>query len=206
MSQKVLVTALLLAATWTAVYAAGEREPESLRRPLATIPEQIGEWSAVQDTRLDEETEAVLKASDYIYRSYINAGSRADLFVAFYAMQKAGEAMHSPKNCLPGSGWEIWDYATTDLETANGPVEINKYWIQKGRQRMLVLYWYQHGDRIVASEYAAKAYLIWDAVASGRTAGSIVRVTVPDQPDAEEAGRQLAAKIIPLVREVLPQG
>ncbi len=200
------VTAALLSLTWLAVYSAGEREPEELRQPLSSIPRSVDGWETIEDTRLDEETETVLSASDYLYRAYSKEDKRADLFVAFYAMQRAGEAMHSPKNCLPGSGWEIWDYDTVELPSAAGPVEVNKYWIQKGRQRMLVLYWYQHAGRIVASEYAAKAYLVWDGIATGRTSGAIVRVTVPDSPDAEEAGRGLAAELIPLVHGVLPAG
>ena len=200
------VTAALLASTWVAVYSAGEREPEELRQPLSTIPEEIDGWIATEDAKLDEETEAVLKATDYVYRSYEKEGRRADMFMAFYAMQRAGEAMHSPKNCLPGGGWEIWNYDTVALPVEGEPVKVNKYWIQKGRQRMLVLYWYQHAQRVVASEYSAKAYLVWDAVTTGRTSGAIVRVTVPDQPDAEEAARKLAAELIPLAREVLPAG
>lgn len=198
------VTVSLLALTWVAVFCAGEREPEELQRPLSSLPEEIDGWTAIQDAKLDQQTESVLKASDYVYRSYQKDGRRADMFVAFYAMQRAGETMHSPKNCLPGGGWEIWNYDTVEIPVENESVEVNKYWIQKGRQRLLVLYWYQHADRIVANEYSAKAYLVWDAVTTGRTSGSIVRVTVPDQPDAEEAGREFASELIPMVRELLP--
>jgi EpsI family protein len=194
----------LLALTLFAVYSAGKREPQELTRPLSTLPETIDGWVSIQEGKLDEQTEAVLSASDYIYRAYQKDDRRVDMFVAFYAMQRAGEAMHSPKNCLPGSGWEIWNYDTVNLPVEGPPVEVNKYWIQRGRERLLVLYWYQNAERVIASEYAAKAYLVWDALRVGRTSGSIVRVTVPDQPDAEEAGRQFAAKLIPLVQRVLP--
>ena len=199
-------TATLLALTLFAVYSAGKREPEELAQPLSSIPEEIDGWKGVQDSKLDQETESVLSASDYVYRTYEKDGSKVDMFMAFYAMQRAGEAMHSPKNCLPGAGWEIWNYDTIEIPVQGEPVEINKYWIQRGRDRMLVLYWYQNADRIIASEYSAKAYLVWDAVRTGRTSGSIVRVTVADRPDAEEAGRRFAAELIPLVRGVLPKG
>jgi EpsI family protein len=199
-------TATLLALTFLAVYSAGKREPEQLKQPLSSIPEEIDGWTSVQEAKLDEQTEAVLSATDYVYRAYQKEGRRVDMFLAFYAMQRAGEAMHSPKNCLPGSGWEIWNYDTVMLPVEGQQVEVNKYWIQRGRERMLVLYWYQNADRVIASEYSAKAYLVWDALRTGRTSGSIVRITVPDQPDAEEAGRRFASDLIPLVRQVLPQG
>jgi EpsI family protein len=198
-------TASLLALTLFAVYVSGKREPEELSQPLSTLPEEIGGWASVKDGKLDEQTEAVLSASDYLYRVYRKDGKQVDMFMAFYAMQRAGEAMHSPKNCLPGSGWEIWNYDTVELPVEGETVEVNKYWIQRGRDRMLVLYWYQNGERVIASEYSAKAYLVWDALRTGRTSGSIVRVTVADSPDAEEAGRKFAADLIPLVRNVLPR-
>lgn len=206
LSWRTAVTATLLALTLFAVYSAGKREPELLAQPLSTIPEEIDGWRGVNDAKLDEQTESVLSASDYVYRTYQKDGRQVDMFMAFYAMQRAGEAMHSPKNCLPGAGWEIWNYDTVEIPVEGERVAINKYWIQRGRERMLVLYWYQNADRVIASEYSAKAFLVWDAVRTGRTSGSIVRVTMPDQPDAEEAGRKFAAELIPLVREVLPKG
>ena len=36
---------------------------------------------------------------------------------------------------------------------------INRYVIQKGLDRLLVLYWYQSHGRVVASEYSGKFYL-----------------------------------------------
>ncbi|MEZ5363176.1 MAG: EpsI family protein [Bryobacterales bacterium] len=198
-------TAALLALTLFAVYSAGEREPQNLVEPLATIPEDIDGWKTIASSRLDAETENVLSASDYLYRTYEKDGQQADFFVAYYAMQRAGEAMHSPRNCLPGGGWEIWKYDTIGIPVEGREVQINRYWIQKGQSRLLVLYWYQNPDRIIANEYSAKAFLVWDAVRTGNTSGAIVRVSVPDFPEAEKAGRELAAEMIPLVDKVLPR-
>jgi len=53
---------------------------------------------------------------------------------------------------------------------------------QYPHQRALVLYWYQSRDRVIASEYIGKVLLVRDALFSGRTSGSIVRIVVPDRP------------------------
>ena len=203
-SWRVAASAALLALTLFAVFLAGKRSPQELARPLESIAETVGEWRAEGQSKLDEETETVLKASDYDYRVYGRGNERLDVFVAFYAMQQSGEAMHSPKNCLPGSGWEIWNYDTVPVAAANGSETVNKYWIQRGRDRMLVLYWYQSRRRVIASEYAAKVYLVWDALTTGDTSGSIVRITLPDHPEAEKAALEFASKLIPLVHDVLP--
>lgn len=195
----------LLAGTLAVGYAASEREPEQLSAPLETIPRQVGAWESTDLGKLDEAIENVLLADDYLNREYRKGRDWARVFMAFYGMQKSGEAMHSPKNCLPGAGWEIWKYGTVDVPVDGENVAINKYYVQKGQSRMLVYYWYQNADRVVASEYYAKICLVWDAVMKGRTSGSIVRITLPDDKGSELAGEELAARLIPLVRDVLPK-
>jgi EpsI family protein len=198
--------AAILALTYVTVVWSGQRSPEQLFQPLESIPLQIGDWTGGDTGRLSKEEEDVLLATSYIQRSYRRTdGAEANLFMAFYSMQQAGEAMHSPKHCLPGSGWEIWKYTEATVPFEDQPAVINRYYIQKGSSRLLVLYWYQSYDRVVASEYYAKICLIWDSVMKQRTSGSIVRVTVPDTPEGEQEGLELATKLLPLVKNVLPR-
>jgi EpsI family protein len=140
----------------------------------------------ISSQTIDQDVQAVLKADDYIVRSYATTdGKRADVFVAYYASQKAGESMHSPKNCLPGSGWEPVLNDRVQIDGPNGPVEVNRYVVEKGRYRSLILYWYHSGKRIYASEYLGKGYLIADSALSGHRDGAIARIVVPLGPGAE---------------------
>ncbi|MDA0206414.1 MAG: EpsI family protein [Acidobacteria bacterium] len=198
--------AALLALTYATVMWSGQRSPEELYQPLETIPIEVGDWVGREANRLSQEEEEVLRATSYLKRDYYREdGASADLFIAFYSMQQAGEAMHSPKNCLPGTGWEIWKYDEATIPFAGEPVEINRYYIQRGQSRLLVLYWYQSYERVVASEYYAKICLVWDSVMKHRTSGAIVRVTVEDSPNGEKEALDLAAKLLPLVKNVLPR-
>jgi len=64
--------------------------------------------------------------------------------------------MHSPKHCLPGSGWEI-SGDPHDVNSCSGyDATINRNVIQRDTDRMLVFYWYQSPDRVFASEYKGK--------------------------------------------------
>ena len=200
-----LAIVALMAGTLAASYSASERKPETLAAPLETIPTSLGPWESQDMGRLEAEIENVLLADDYLNREYRNGPDWARVFMAFYGMQKGGEAMHSPRNCLPGAGWEIWNYGVVQVPVDGKNVAINQYYVQKGSARMLVYYWYQSKDRVVASEYFAKVCLVWDAVMKGRTSGSIVRITLPDKPGADKTGEDLAARLIPLVSKVLPQ-
>lgn len=197
--------AALLALTYVTAMWSGQRSPEELRQPLETIPLEIADWTGREGNRLSQAEEDVLRATSYIKRDYYREnGASAELFIAFYSMQQAGEAMHSPKNCLPGTGWEIWQYSQATVPFEGKPAEINRYYIQRGQSKLLVLYWYQSHERVVASEYYAKICLVWDSVMKQRTSGSIVRITVQDTPEGEQEGLDLATKLLPLIKNVLP--
>ena len=207
-SKPLFLTLLVLGCTLLAAKMSDKRLPEELAAPLESVPMEIAGWQSEPDLKLDEDTENVLLASSYLKRRYFREPSDwMDVFVAYYAMQKAGETMHSPKNCLPGGGWEIWNYEDATFNTSDGrEVTINKYYIQKGKSRLVVLYWYQNRERVVASEYYAKICLIWDALVKRRTSGSIVRLMVPDDPESAEEGIEFAAELIPLLDKAMPEG
>ena len=79
------------------------------------------------------------------------------------------------------------------------PVEVNSYSIQNSGNRMVMLYWYQSKTRVVASEYLGKILLARDTILTRHTAGSIVRIMLPDTPAARPEGVNFAARLIPEV-------
>jgi EpsI family protein len=197
-------TALMLCATITASRLSEDRKPDYLRRPLTTIERRIEGWTAADpDQSLDQHVLTVLKPTSYLARNYTRAGRQIALFVAFYAEQRAGESMHSPKACLPAAGWEMADSDIALVPIGNRLVTVNKYLVQKGADRLIVLYWYQSKNRILASEYLGKALLVRDALLEGYTAGSIVRITLPDVVGALEDGLNFASRIIPEMQRCL---
>jgi EpsI family protein len=191
---------LLLSATLVASKVSEPRVPEALARPLDTIPSSIAGFTGTAQPPLSDNVLGKLLADSYLARTYRTDSMQADLFIAFYARQRSGESMHSPKHCLPGNGWEIWDYDTTNIPVDGTDIKVNKYSIQRSGDRRLVLYWYQSRTRIVASEYMGKLLLARDALLQNSTAGSIVRIIVPDRPGALEQARKFAAELIPAVR------
>ena len=125
-------------------------------RPLDGFPKQLGEWRMIEQGVMEQDVKDVLRADDYVTREYaVSPEKVANLFVAFFKSQRAGQTPHSPKNCLPGSGW-VWTIADTIPVTVPGraaPMEINRYLVSKGESRSMVLYWYQSRDRVVARQF-----------------------------------------------------
>jgi EpsI family protein len=135
--------------------------------------------------------------------------SGANLFVAAFRSQRNGKAPHSPKNCLPGSGWTPLVSDEYSLEVgAAAPITVNRYVIAHGDSRSLVLYWYQSRDRVVASEYKAKFWVIVDALRLNRTDTALVRVVVPiaggDQDQATQVAADFVKSFYGTLRQYLP--
>lgn len=191
---------LMLSATLVASKVSEPRTPEFLAQSLDAIPRHIADFTGSSNPPLDQQILDKLLADSYLSRTYSKPGIAADLFIAFYARQRAGESMHSPKHCLPGSGWEIWNYGSTEVPVNGRPVKVNNYSISHEGDRRIVLYWYQSKGRIVASEYLGKLLLARDALLQNSTAGSIVRIIVPDQPAALGEARKFATELIPYVQ------
>jgi EpsI family protein len=136
-------------------------------------------WANVQDQQLDQETLDVLKADDILARVYrnVDTGSVATMFVAFFQTQRTGKTPHSPKNCLPGSGWVSLEsgYLTIPISGA-APIQVNRYVVAHGENQSVVLYWYQSHNRVVASEYTAKVFTVADSIRYNRSDTALVRV------------------------------
>jgi EpsI family protein len=193
---QVIGTLLLLTLTLAASKVTSERQPRALSQPLDTVELRLGDFTGTDNPPLAENVLKELKPTSYLERTYRKGDLAADLFIAFYAQQRAGESMHSPKHCLPGSGWEIWDYSTIDIPAGGRNFKVNKYSISRENERRIVLYWYQSQGRIFASEYMGKFLLARDALVRNSTAGSIVRIVVPDQPGALREATGLASNVI----------
>lgn len=150
---------------------------------LATLPLQIGEWRGRDEGRLDRQTEAILQADAYTLRTYGRGGPSLSLFVAYYGTQRAGHTMHSPLNCLPGTGWNWVDRGRVQVATEAGrSVEVNRNVASKDGVSALVYYWYQSRGRTIASDYTNKLMLMYDALALHRSDGAIVRIVLPAAP------------------------
>ena len=194
-----LLTVLLLTVTLVASSLSERRRSDYLAQSLENINTQLGGWRTVSEEALGARVLQALLPTSYLARTYQKGDQRLGLFVAFYAQQRAGESMHSPKACLPGSGWEIWNYDSALIPVAGRQVRVNKYSIHHEGQRLLMYYWYQSKKRIIASEYLGKLLLVQDALLDGRTAGSLVRITVPDVDGASDEATTFASRLIPEV-------
>jgi EpsI family protein len=174
--------------------------------PLERLPLTLADWSGHGLPDVDEASRRVLGADDYLNRRYARGDeATVDLFVAFYASQRQGDAIHSPRNCLPGAGWRPVAQSTVPFDVSEGrTVTVNRYVIEKGRDRRVVYYWYQGRGRVVANEYANKAWLVIDAIRTGRSDGALVRAIAPATLEGERDAKSFVQALFAPLSQALP--
>ncbi len=201
----VLIAGGILVNTWAYL---GEAHVE--RHELRNFPIQVGAWKQQGvDRRFDAQTMSILRATDYLLRDYrLGKGQTANLYIGYYATQRDGASYHSPLNCLPGAGWSMVDPERIAISLPNGKSFLaNKYVIENGGHRELMIYWYQGRGRMIASEYWGKIYTVVDSVRLRRSDAAMVRVTVPitaSDDDALESAREFAAVTSGVLPEFVP--
>ena len=198
----------------TAVYTTFAMRPEivPLRRPLTELGRQVGPWSGRVDSPISSEILSVLGVDEYVNRTYFAPGEvPLGLYVGYYQSQREGDTIHSPMNCLPGAGWQPTRIgrATLTVPTRDRPLEVNRVLIQKGLDKQVVLYWYQSHGRVIASEYASKVYMVYDALRTNRSDAALVRIVSPvlsseDESAAERRAIRFAETLFSQLDQYLP--
>lgn len=209
-STRLFIVFLTLAAAAAGLSAVERPDATAPRDVLAGFPMALGNWSGTDAAPLDANTMRVLGVDDYVLRGYATPAAQVGLYIGYYRSQRQGDTIHSPMNCLPGAGWVPVEGGRTTIAGASGPVEVNRYLIQKGEDRQVALYWYQGRGRTVASEYWSKIFLVWDAARRNRTDGALVRVLSPvaygeDPTEADRRAAGFAADIFPLLARFVPE-
>jgi EpsI family protein len=206
--QRAIALCVVLGAT--TIYIANNQRVEAAvtREAFASFPMEIGNWKGVVDPPLEKSVLDILGADDYLSRVYYRTdGHPVGLYMGFYASQRQGDTIHSPLNCLPGAGWEAVSEGRLTIPNVDGngrDITVNRYVVQKGLDRQMVLYWYQSHGRVIASEYTSKIYLIHDAVRMNRSDGSMVRVISPIDSRLEDDGAAAQDFAQQFVRAVFP--
>ncbi|MBI3209654.1 MAG: EpsI family protein [Candidatus Solibacter usitatus] len=193
---RLLTVVLLLHAA--AFYGLGRTEPVFAPKSLKDFPTAFGGWKLLQEGVIEKEILDVLKADDVITRTYTDGNKHwAGLFIAYFATQRTGKAPHSPKNCLPGSGWVPITAERVSIPIDGRPnIDANRYVVAHGEERSLVIYWYHTRYRTVASEYTAKVYTVADAIRYNRSDVAIVKATLNFVSGNEEEATRLTVQFV----------
>jgi EpsI family protein len=153
-------------------------------------PDRQAEFSAVpyslagytgEERRFEDYSYQILKADTTTLRFYEGSdGQPFWLFVAYFASQRYGSQIHSPKHCLPGGGWRIDRLEPFELTLADGATKnINRLIIADRDQRELMFYWFETRSGAIRNEFALKWDLMKNSLLFRPTDAAIIRLTTP---------------------------
>jgi len=202
---------LLLAGTAILLHTRPNADRNPPSEPLSVFPNSIEGWTG-RDQVIDQETRDVLGAGDFLSRIYTQDQQSLpiSLFIGYFPTQRTGQTIHSPKHCLPGSGWIFESSNYVDLVDVNGNRHrVGEYIIADGDAKQFVIYWYQAHGRSIANEYMAKIQMVTDAIRMNRTDGALIRVITPIAPGegvsaAKKRAEEFTMQIAPMLPRFVP--
>ncbi|HZF66960.1 MAG TPA: EpsI family protein [Gemmatirosa sp.] len=190
------------------------------RAPMRNIQISAPGYTKVQDVVVKAEEQRIAGMDDYVMRAFEKDSlDQFSVYVGYYTYQVQGKTIHSPKNCLPGAGWEQISWTLLPVTVAGKTYPVNRYLLGNEGRQALVYYWYQGRGRAEASEYVVKWNLLVDAAVHRRTEEALVRIVVPvnlfgvrpDSPElraryarADSLAADVARQLGPQVDRVLP--
>ncbi|MBX3329763.1 MAG: VPLPA-CTERM-specific exosortase XrtD [Nitrospira sp.] len=204
--------ALLALSVPVATLLVPQEFPPPERQSFADFPLQLDVWQGVSSP-LERQYLDALQLDDYVLADYTAIDQPpVNVYVAYYQSPKKGRSSHSPRQCIPGGGWEITSFEPLRMERVSGPAsgqEINRVVIQKGGQKQIVYYWFKQRDRWITSEYLVKFFLFWDSLTRGRADGALVRLTSIVRAGESEAAvdkrlQDLSGLVTPLLSRYVP--
>lgn len=180
-----------------------------LRGSLESLPRQLGIYTGY-DQKIAADEQAVAGMSDYVLRIFTTPDtvSAFSVYVGYYEQQTQGRTIHSPRNCLPGAGWEALSSRRQPLVIGGDTVMVNRYELANKTARALVYYWYEGRGRVEASEYKVKWELLRDAALTGRSEEALVRIVVPlteRMTNPDSIAVSVGQMLVPTVRKLLPE-
>ncbi len=202
------IVVVLLSGTLLYSQLRSDGKPVPIVKTLENFPKQIDGWSG-KSHKFSQKVYDLLGVDDSVLMNYKNDNEDViSMYIGYYESQKQGEIIHSPKNCMLGSGWQPIDISEIDISLDSREIPVMKMIVERRSQKQVVIYWYQSGNRAVANEYFQRLYFIHDSIRYNRTNAAFIRFISPVSGDVYEGSLQLLTnfikEIMPLLNEYLP--
>ena len=154
---------------------------------LTLIPSSSAGYEGL-DGRLETESLLLLGADTTLFRTYRREGSPPVwLFLGYFGSQQEHSQIHSPKNCYPGSGWNILSEGSVKIHTAEGAALARKLVISDGIGKRIVIYWFSTPTGVLTDEFALKWYQTKQSLFGKPQVSTFVRFSTPVPEGIDES-------------------
>jgi len=200
---------LILILITTALYVTTRREAAiPAARSFQYFPQVVNDWQMVKETYFDSRVLKVLKPTDYLSRLYRHSsGATVDLYIGFHNGGPDSGPIHSPRQCLPGSGWNRLSDKVRSIQSNGIEISYVSSLYQKDIEKQLFLYWFQVGGDSVTNEYALKLAMVKNSLLQNRRDSAFIRISVmanDGQDKAIATGEKFLVDFRETILEMLP--
>lgn len=175
------------------------RPEVSTKVNIAEFPRSIEGWAA-RELPLSQNILDLLDPDAILLADYTNAERLSvELFFSYFASENTSGGLHSPRNCLPGSGWVIISSEPRELQIEGRVIPATRMHIRFGNEIRIVDFWYitRHGE--TSNDYALKFYQMLSALTLRPTDVAFVRLISRDHPEAIAALERFEQIITPKI-------
>jgi EpsI family protein len=174
---------VILAATFFITAALRFYRPEVQKSAnLKAIPLEKSEWVGTEYD-INESAIALLNPDQLFSAIYTNSlGKSVHLFVDYYSPSNKSGVIHSPRNCMPGSGWAIIKTENRKFGFNGKEFSGHRIHLQRAGQEQVMDFWYVTRYGETANDYVFKLYSMLSSLTFRPTDRAFVRfVTFSDE-------------------------
>lgn len=171
---------------------------------FSTFPMQLDDWIGRRDEVPDYVID-LLQPEQIFSATYTNSdGIRVQLFFDYFTSEGSSAGPHSPRNCLPGAGWQITSVEDNEIILSDRIVPAGRFELRMEKTGKVMDFWYitQHGE--TANDYVFKFYSMLSSLTFRSGDVGFVRLLADRTPEGLAALEEFEQLFVSHVYRHLP--
>ena len=180
---RIFIVYALLIAVWFFVHF-HQNVAVPVAKPFAEVPINISSWHMVSEEFFDDRILSVLQPTEYLSRVYVDKnGHKISFYLGYHAGGPGSGPIHSPKHCLPGSGWHEVSSTQMFINVKETKIPVVAAIYQMGESRELFLYFYKVRGAVLTNEYKLKLFEVINSILYNRRDSAFIRISTKIEED-----------------------
>ncbi|HKK21612.1 MAG TPA: EpsI family protein [candidate division Zixibacteria bacterium] len=168
------------------------------------FPLKIGDWTG-QKQMIDQQTMEILNPKEIFAASYTNPqGLKIQVLFDFFSAEAAFGGPHSPRNCLPGSGWVISGSSENKINLNGRAIPAGRFDLRLNKSRQVMDFWYVTYYGETSNDYVFKLYQMLSSLTFRPRDVAFVRFVTVQDPAHQEALKQFETTCTQEIYKFLP--
>ena len=196
---------VLLLVTFTAASIIKYYQPESTAViSFDSFPLKKDDWVGTREI-IPDYVYDLLQPKEIFSANYTNAdGSVVHLLFDFFTSGSSFGGPHSPRNCLPGSGWVITGSEHRLITVGDRTIPAERLQLQLDKKRQVMDFWYITDYGETSNDYVFKFYSMLSSLALEPGDVAFVRFVANDDEIGHAALDEFESLLIPEIYTYMP--